>query len=33
MLPLTKSLLTWGAVLDADFAKEYDITIQKETMK
>lgn len=30
-LPLAKSLLTWGAILDADFAKEYDITIQKET--
>ena len=33
MLPLAKSLLTWGAVLDADFAKEYDITIQKETKR
>lgn len=33
MLPVTKSLLTYGAILNEDFAKEYDITIQKESMK
>jgi hypothetical protein len=31
MFPGTKSLFTYGAILDAEFAKEYDITIQKET--
>jgi hypothetical protein len=30
MLPITKSALTYAAILDAEFAKEYDITIQKE---
>ena len=30
MLPITKSALTYGAIFDAEFAKEYDITIQKE---
>ena len=30
MLPVTKSALTYAAILDAEFAKEYDITIQKE---
>jgi hypothetical protein len=33
MLPVTKSLLTYGAIFNSDFAKEFDITIQKETMK
>lgn len=33
MLPITKSALTYGAILDADFAKEYDITIQKESRR
>jgi len=30
MFPFTKSLVTYLAILDADFAKEYDVTIQKE---
>ena len=29
MLPVTKSLMTYGAILDSDFAKEFDITVQK----
>lgn len=33
MLPLTKSLMTYGAIFDSEFAKEYDITIQKESRK
>lgn len=33
MLPVTKSALTYLAILDADFAKEYDITIQKESRR
>lgn len=33
MLPITKSLITYGAILDADFAKEYDVTIQKESRR
>jgi hypothetical protein len=33
MLPVTKSALTYAAVLSSDFAKEYDITIQKETTR
>jgi hypothetical protein len=31
MLPVTKSLMTYGAILNSEFAKEYDITIQKES--
>ena len=31
MLPVTKSALTYAAVLSDDFAREYDITIQKES--
>lgn len=31
MFPFTKSLVTYLAILDADFAKEYDVTIQKES--
>lgn len=31
MAPITKSLITYMAILDADFAKEYDVTIQKQT--
>lgn len=30
MLPITKSLVTYLAIFDSDFAKEYDVTIQKE---
>jgi hypothetical protein len=33
MLPVTKSALTYAAVLSSDFAKEYDVTIQKETSR
>lgn len=33
MLPFTKSLMTYGAIFDSEFAKEYDITIQKESRK
>lgn len=31
MLPVTKSALTYLSIMDAEFAKEYDITIQKES--
>ena len=31
MVPAGKSIMTWLAMIDSDFAKEYDITIQKET--
>jgi hypothetical protein len=33
MLPLFKSLITYGAIFDAEFAEEYDVTIQKETRR
>jgi hypothetical protein len=33
MFPFTKSLMTYGAIFDAEFAKEYDITIQKESRR
>lgn len=33
MFPLTKSLMTYGAIFDADFAKEFDVTIQKESRR
>ena len=33
MFPFTKSLMTYGAIFDAEFAEEYDITIQKETRR
>lgn len=33
MLPVTKSVLIYLAMIDADFAKEYDVTIQKENRK
>ena len=33
LLPIGKSLFTYGAILDADFAKEFDITIQKESSR
>jgi len=33
MLPLTKSLITYGAIIDSEFAKEYDVTIQKESRR
>ena len=29
MLPVSKAAITWGAILDSDFAEEFDITIQK----
>jgi len=31
MVPAGKSIMTWLAMIDSEFAKEYDITIQKET--
>jgi hypothetical protein len=31
MIPAGKSFLTWMSMIDSEFAKEYDITIQKET--
>lgn len=31
MFPITKSLVTYLAILDSDFAKEYQVTIQKES--
>jgi hypothetical protein len=33
MFPLTKSLITYGAIFDAKFAKEFDVTIQKESRR
>ena len=33
MLPVTKSLITYGAIISEDFAKEYDVTIQKDNNK
>jgi len=33
MLPVTKSALTYAAIISDDFAKEYDITIQKEARR
>lgn len=33
MLPGAKAGMIYGAVLDADFAKEFDITVQKETRR
>ena len=33
MFPITKSIFTYGGILDADFAKEFDITIQKESRR
>ena len=33
MLPVTKSLMTYGAILNSEFAKEFDITIQKESRR
>jgi hypothetical protein len=31
MLPFTKSLVTYLAIFDSEFAKEYDVTIPKES--
>jgi len=31
MLPFTKSLVTYLAIFDTEFAKEFDVTIPKET--
>jgi hypothetical protein len=33
MFPFFKSLFTYGAIFDAEFAKEFDITIQKESRR
>jgi hypothetical protein len=33
MFPISKSLFTYGGILDAEFAKEFDITIQKESRR
>lgn len=33
MFPLFKSLFTYGSMIDAEFAKEFDITIQKESRR
>lgn len=33
MFPITKSLMTYGAIFSDEFAKEFDITIQKETKR
>jgi hypothetical protein len=33
MFPGIKSVFTYGAILDSDFAKEFDITIQKESRR
>lgn len=33
MFPFTKSLVTYLAIMDAEFAKEYDVTIQKESRR
>jgi len=30
MFPISKSVFTYGAILNTDFAKEYDVTIPKE---
>jgi hypothetical protein len=31
MFPITKSLFTYGGILDADFAKEQDIRVSAES--
>jgi hypothetical protein len=31
MFPFTKSLVTYLAIFDSEFAKEYDVTIQQES--
>jgi hypothetical protein len=33
IFPFTKSLVTYGAILSDDFAKEFDVTIQKESRR
>jgi hypothetical protein len=33
MLPITKSMITYMAIIDSEFAKEYDVTIQKESIR
>jgi hypothetical protein len=33
MFPFTKSIFTYGGILDPEFAKEFDITIQKESRR
>jgi hypothetical protein len=33
MFPFTKSLFVYGGILDPEFAKEFDITIQKESRR
>jgi hypothetical protein len=33
MFPFTKSMITYGAIIDEEFAKEFDVTIQKESRR
>lgn len=33
MLPITKSMMTYGAIFSSDFAEEFDITIQQHNMR
>ena len=33
LFPFTKSLITYISIMDAEFAKEYDVTIQKESRR
>jgi len=33
MLPITKSMITYGAILSDEFAKEYDVTIQSSNKR
>ena len=33
MLPITKSMITYMSIIDSEFAKEYDVTIQKESRR
>lgn len=33
LFPVTKSVMTYGAIFSDDFAKEFDITVQKETRR
>jgi len=31
MVPAGRSFMTWLAMIDSEFAKEFDITVQKES--
>jgi hypothetical protein len=33
MFPVTKSMVTYLSIFSEDFAKEFDVTIQKETRR